>query len=151
MAQNDLWPSKEERWVKGNAYGSGHPVENIGRTFPVVIREQTGLRSVPRLQLNHRGFSLPSRLRRMWEGLNGYHDHEVHERLSPVAQSRSHLSTVLSIGQESFSRLGSPGNRRESLILSINAKSGKWFKQASHVSSRAFRAIMAILDVAKVR
>ena len=44
-----------------------------------------------------------------------------------------------------------PGKRRESLIRSINAKRGKWFKQASIVSKVAFKDMIAILAEAKVK
>lgn len=44
-----------------------------------------------------------------------------------------------------------PGNRLESLIRSINANRGKWFKKARHVSSVALSEIINIRAEANVR
>jgi hypothetical protein len=44
-----------------------------------------------------------------------------------------------------------PGNRLESLILSMAAKSGKWFKHAKPISSPAFKLMTATLALANVK
>lgn len=44
-----------------------------------------------------------------------------------------------------------PGNRWESLIRNMSAKSGKWFRHASKVSNTALRDMMAMREHAKVR
>jgi hypothetical protein len=44
-----------------------------------------------------------------------------------------------------------PGSLCESLIRSMRAKSGKWFRHASRVSNAAFREIIAMREHANVR